>query len=219
MIVCHTHKFILLKPMKTAGTSIQYFLSKFCEPTDVITPITPVEDSSFKPQNAYPVSKIYSHMPLYRIYKGFTYERLKDYRVICSTRNTWDRVASHYNMRKQRGKVRVSFERWITRSVNRRIPRHNNDFKGCSDLPHMLYTFASYRGQVTVTDWIHQESIEDDLLKVCDSLGLDTTGMEIPHAKKSDKKPYTEFYNDNTRDIIAKKYERDIKYFGYEYGS
>ncbi len=39
MIVSHEHKFIFIKTRKTAGTSIEIGLSKYCGPMDVISPI------------------------------------------------------------------------------------------------------------------------------------------------------------------------------------
>jgi hypothetical protein len=39
MIISHEHKFIFVKTRKTAGTSIEIALSKFCGPDDVICPI------------------------------------------------------------------------------------------------------------------------------------------------------------------------------------
>jgi len=39
MIISHTHKFIFIKSEKTAGTSIEAALSRYCSGDDVVTPI------------------------------------------------------------------------------------------------------------------------------------------------------------------------------------
>ncbi|MEO0408567.1 MAG: hypothetical protein AAF289_14565, partial [Cyanobacteria bacterium P01_A01_bin.135] len=41
MIISHQHKFIFVKTKKTAGTSLEVFLSQHCGPVDVVTPIYP----------------------------------------------------------------------------------------------------------------------------------------------------------------------------------
>ncbi|WP_275670288.1 hypothetical protein [Okeania hirsuta] len=40
MIISHKYKFIFLKTIKTSGTSIEIYLSRFCGDDDVITPIS-----------------------------------------------------------------------------------------------------------------------------------------------------------------------------------
>ena len=44
MIISHKHKFIFIKTRKTAGTSIELFLSRFCGPEDIITPFQSPEN-------------------------------------------------------------------------------------------------------------------------------------------------------------------------------
>lgn len=44
MIISHAHKFVFTKTKKTAGTSIEIELSRFCEDQDIITPISPDDE-------------------------------------------------------------------------------------------------------------------------------------------------------------------------------
>ncbi len=45
MIISHRHRFIFLKTHKTAGTSLEIALSKFCGPEDIITPLQPADEA------------------------------------------------------------------------------------------------------------------------------------------------------------------------------
>ena len=44
MILCKHLKFLFLKGKKVAGTSIEVALSPLCDPDDIITPITPIDE-------------------------------------------------------------------------------------------------------------------------------------------------------------------------------
>jgi hypothetical protein len=44
MILSKRHKFIFIKGVKVAGTSIEIALAPFCGPDDIITPITPIDE-------------------------------------------------------------------------------------------------------------------------------------------------------------------------------
>ena len=50
MIISHKYRFIFIKTVKTAGTSIEIARSRFCGDRDVITPISPQDEAARQAQ-------------------------------------------------------------------------------------------------------------------------------------------------------------------------
>tara|TARA_R110000796_G_scaffold43431_4_gene106754 strand:- start:4055 stop:4651 length:597 start_codon:yes stop_codon:yes gene_type:complete len=76
--------------------------------------------------------------------------------------------------------------------------------------------FLSINGKCLADDWIRFESLNSDFNRICTKASLGT--HILPHRNKTNHKHYTEYYDDTTREIVTKKYQKDIDYFGYEFG-
>jgi len=115
MIVSHKHKFIFLKTSKTASTSVEIALSKFCGEQDIITPLH-TEDEKIRQSLGYrgaqnwrlsPESYGINDTPNQLAFSAHTNaKKLRaalpktiwdHYFKFCVVRNPWDRAISmHY---------------------------------------------------------------------------------------------------------------------------
>jgi hypothetical protein len=60
------------------------------------------------------------------------------------------------------------------------------------------------------------ERLDADWATIANKLSI---AKPLPHKRDNPRpRPYTDYYNDKTREIIANKFKIDIDHFGYEFG-
>ena len=205
-MISHKYKFVFLHIPKTAGTSVSDILGAYCE-------TLPTPDRS---------SPYYYHAPLSKIQKYFISQNLNydDYFKFAFVRNPWDRFVSLYYYLKKRYKRLLERDALHEDTYCKQIANINSfdDFMDKIDKfnPKPYEAVYTLKGTIAL-DYIGKtENLQEDFNIICDKIGIPQ--QQLPHKNKSKHKHYTEYYDDETRSIVAEKYAKDIEYFGYEFG-
>ncbi|MBU8869694.1 MAG: sulfotransferase family protein [Gemmatimonadales bacterium] len=141
-----------------------------------------------------------------------TLEQWQSYFKFSFVRNPWDRLVSLYTFR--RGKTPpqtlLPFSQWI-----RRVWEQELDHKagGGRFLHWNQLDWLSVDGRLDMDFIGRVENMAADFATVCTRLGIDNPGLG--RYNTTQHRPYGSYYDAETRDLVARKYERDIEYFEY----
>lgn len=243
MIISHKHKFIFIKPRKVAGTSVEVNLSKHCGKEDIITPTT--EYTNKNDEDAYEINPqnerdFKQHSKPDFIKKKIGDSIWKKYYKITIVRNPWSMLVSRYewenstldrlssdkplaNVKKKallKPKTYLKILKLI--GIKLGIIDNNKDFKRfIENLPENLlntdYYFDS-QGNPLADYYIRFENLNQDYKKLCDILKLPYE--ELPRLKtksRKKRKNYKKYYDKKTKYIVAKKAEKEISFFNYNF--
>ncbi|MEZ4732260.1 MAG: sulfotransferase family 2 domain-containing protein [Caldilineaceae bacterium] len=199
-MISHKHKFIFIHITKTAGTSIEAALhDETCqllhgEWDTARIPHTPL-----------------NHLTLQELadYGVLTPTQLKSYFKFCIVRNPWDRLISEI------------FCRWMNPwfgdlSLDARIRRACEQAStptGIANHLRLQHDFVHVNG--LQMDFVGRfETLAADFGQICRILGVTA---QLPHHNISAHWPYPEYYDDESKALVAATYQRDIAAFQYEF--
>jgi len=193
-MISHKHKFIYTRVAKTASSTIVHLLQKSVEDLERLATDDWVHDKN--------------HVPLWHLKKNIPEKEFNLYFKFGFVRNPWDRLVSayHYSVK------------WF--AINDAQKLNLKKFDNFSSWLREMYTgFNKYGSQwsyVRGCDFVGKtENLQEDFNIICDKIGIPQ--QHLPHKNKTNHKHYTEYYDDETREIVAEKYAKDIEYFGYEF--
>ena len=247
-LVSHKYKFIYVKNYKVAGSSVEDFFSKWCvnpnsdftyQNTDSHDKVwfedegeIIMDDAGDEHIDDYGIvgringkgSDLWrGHTPLRTIKKIFSeddnlgLEKFDEYLKFCVIRNPYDKVVSHYYWQTQHplgqkpialaDQDDISFSDWLK-------------FAQDNFLPNNLTISHGFEGKSMCDYFIRYEHLEEDIVKLCEKLGLPDFDINDLPKHKSGIRPdihYREYYDDETRDIVYSAHRNEIDLFGYEF--
>ena len=232
MIISHKYKFIFIKTNKTAGTSIEIALSRFCGDKDIIARIS--HDEAIRQELGYrgpqnyikPFSQYTLHNWKMFLREGKRLEYLKhdpaarvralvgtgiwnNYYKFCFERNPWDRVISFFYFRqkkKRKHKTPDTISEFIRSGAMNRLKS-----RGIGN-----YTI---NGKIAVDKVYLYENLPEALEDIKTRLGL-PENIVLPHAKgdlRKDRRHYRDVLSNEDRDRVSEIFADEIRLFGYKY--
>ena len=229
MIISHKYKFIFIKTLKTAGTSIETYLSQYCGEDDILTPfgrpeagheprnyrgefdpsveiaLTRGEGETLAREQLQQGIKFYNHIPAYLVRCRVPAGIWKEYFKFCVERNPWDKVISHYHFVKRRWNLEISLEDFI--------PSYP-----CLNYPS--YTDYYDHNLVIVDRVLRYEKLNEELAHVFGLLRIPFAGALAIRAKgnyRSDRRPYQVVLTEQQRRLIEEIHNREIQLHDYRY--
>lgn len=200
MIISHKHRFIFIKTIKTAGTSIETYLSSLCGPDDVFTPILPPEAG----HQARNFAGYYNHMSAWKIRQAVEPSIWNRYFKFCVERNPWDKTVSDFCMANSRAGSRYQFADYFRRG------------RFCRSWE--LYTGGDE--SLLVDRVLRYEQLDQQLGEVFLQLGIPWQGQLTVWAKSGyriDRKPYQEWYTQEQAAMVSRVFADEIRTFEYAF--
>lgn len=198
MIISHKYRFIFIKTIKTAGTSIEAYLSPYCGADDVFTPVVPPEAG----HEARNFGGYYNHMSAWQVRKAVGPDIWNGYFKFCVERNPWDKTVSDFCMANQRAGSRYQFADYFRRG------------RFCRSWE--LYTDVD--GSLLVDRVLRYEQLDPQLGEVFQQLGIPWQGQLNIRAKsgyRTDRKPYQEWYSQEQATQVGRIFADEIRTFEY----
>lgn len=160
------------------------------------------------------------HLPL-SWFQHIEPEKFAAYYKFAFVRNPWDRLVSGYTymVRKQSKGADTaewieflknfdSFEDFVLRWVSEENVERHKTF-----VPQHRFVYDKH-GMMSLDFIGRYETLREDYDQVCKILA---GGDPLPHANKSERVDYRDYYTPRTRDIVARVYAKDIELFGYAF--
>jgi len=226
MIISHKYRFIFIKTLKTAGTSLEIALSKFLGENDIVTPLHKNDEDFRKSLGHVSAQNYHLKWPNWnkRDYKYFfnnfrphyfgghasakfikshiSKEIWNSYYKFCFDRNPWDKIISLYYWQNRNHKVKPAFEKYFNQVDKRKLSN---------------YRKYSVNNEVVVDKVYKFEDLKDSLIDIQKKLKLPQV-IDLPYTKhcyKNQAKSIT--WNDSQIELVKEICQKEIELLNYNF--
>ena len=246
MILSKAHKFIFIKGVKVAGTSIEIALAPLCAPDDIVTPITPIDElgrlgvgGGARNYSADPAAEhayidrlrraavaelvyiehpaaVYSNHMSLRDVLGLYGSAALDYRVVCVERHPYAKIFSWVNHQLTYSAYQIG---GAMRSDWRALKNYLDQAieDGTVVAVKNIERYRGLDGLITA-HVIRFEHLAQDFRQFTQSLGIENP-RPLPHAKKgilANQLDPRELLDKQQLNLINEIFQEEFDTFNYE---
>lgn len=211
MIISHKYRYIFIKVSKTAGTSIQHALWRHHGPEDICTGVPASRKKGALSSHATAQQIRRTYPQIWNNYFKFGY-----------VRNPWDRVVSYYcmhaniNWDDNFSTIRNTFTKKIQQLFKKAARTHTPN----TSLFNLFspFTQIALNNKIAIDCVCRFETLNNDFKNVCEHLNIPYTGLrKTRNNTRVDKRHYSQWYNNDTKNIIATHFSKTITTFEYTF--
>lgn len=194
-MISDEHRFIFLHIPKTAGSSIRDALGGKTDARRVVL-----------------YGDRYKHLTAKQALEAFGQDKWESYFKFAFVRNPWERMVSFYSFHRQGGGCNA---RIIAFCRKRSFSDFLQTYVNIDRWQGPQFDWMTLDGNSLAVDFVGKvENLERDFSSICEKTGVDATLLRMNLSKHAH---YTEFYDEQSRKIIANAHAKDIEYFGYKF--
>jgi len=231
MIVSHKHRFIYIKTLKTAGTSLEIALSKFCGADDIITSIDRADEvmrvglgyrgaQNFRPllwglpkdlrlsvRSGTDLVKFFNHMPATMVRDRVPSEVWNSYFKFTSARDPYDLAVSLFYWKKRSDPTLVEIPDFLRR-YGTQLYRNTE--------------IVSEDGSFLLDDFVRFESFGADLERIGQKIGLPENlwesfdGIRAKGNVRKERSSAGGLLGPKERDVIRYLSAKEFEFFSYD---
>ena len=226
MLVSHRYRFIYMKTVKTAGTSVESYFERFCMPDGVWTPLhgRPEYESStgiigFRGGKKPHDCKWWNHMSAELVREKIGIDVWCDYFKFCVIRNPFEKCISAFEHlgRKHQVDEQLLSSRACYSGMSPEQIRFCDFVEKHPPIDRDKYLIGE---EFCMDDVIRFESLTSDIRRICDRLGVPFETNYLPAFKAKIRRleaTAEALYTDRTRTLVSNNFRFEIDRFGYKF--
>ncbi|MEM9827212.1 MAG: sulfotransferase family 2 domain-containing protein [Planctomycetota bacterium] len=233
-MICHSHRFVFVHIPKTGGSSVEKMLLRECS-LDEGAEADALIIRNRLPWRGPPWLQHLTSLE-YLNHGYVSPQHWKSFYKFSVVRNPWARAVSEYNARGRTRFMKMFGLAWNFRNfllLGRSRWFEDNHLRGTDNYRHMIPQsrfLLDENGQLAVDEVVRLEDFSSGGFDVVfRSLGLDR--KELPRSNRSIQRDpkdgartidgkrlsYQDYYDDELRDVVARRYAKDIELLGYTF--